>query len=453
MRLLIATPEYPPHEAGGIARFYATLAPALVRAGCDVTVVVASPYSDAFPSYEHDGVRVHFVPAAAIDRCSMDMPHLSAAPLFRRLVAAARAGHAAAAGLGPFDVIEATDFALPFVPFLLDGAPTPVAVQCHGSIGQIAAHEPRRADVELDHALAKLTEATLLPLADAIQTPGSPNAAEWTARLGRAVRVLAPPLKVESADVWDAGTDGLVLGRIQPWKGPEVLCRALRLIPAAERPRISWAGRDTNTAPDGGSFDAWLRRQYPDVWGTAVRPLGQRSREEARDLRRHARCVVVPSDWDVFNYTAAEAMADRRLVVCSNAAGASDLIVAGATGFTFQAGDAQDLAHCLRTAMALEPSAALSVGERARAVARARLDPDRVAAERMAAYREMAGSAPRPKSADWIAGFFSGHESAHVGTAFLDQIGIRELSQYLGTRIGRRVVPRSSAADAKGAVS
>jgi hypothetical protein len=180
-----------------------------------------------------------------------------------------------------------------------------------------------------------------------------------------------------------------------------------------------------------------------------IQPIGQQGASETSLLRRRARFVVVPSDWDVFNFTAAEAMSEGCLVVCSDGAGARDLIDAGETGFTFRAGDAQDLADCIRTAMELEPSVAKSVGARARAAVNARLDADVVARERLVVYRDLAVS--RAPASDWLRSFFSGHDSARVGLAFLDQMSIRALSQYLGARVRRRVMPHAvEAADGGG---
>lgn len=442
MRLLIVTPEYPPHQGGGIAKYYGTLAPALVRAGATVTVVVASPFSDAFPDYEHDGVRVHAVSRSDIDRRSDDMPHLSATPRFRRSLAAARAARDRAAAIGAFDCVEATDFALQFVPFLLDDGP-PVVVQCHGSTGQISLREPRRAEYELDHALTRMTEAMLLPAAEDVQTYSAANATEWAGRLARPVRVIPPPLAPEDAD-WTPGEAGLVIGRVQPWKGPEVLCRALRQLPEHASPRFVWVGRDTPTAPDGGSCSEWLRREYPDIWGTRIEPIGPRSYAGMVEVRRRSRMVVIPSEWDVFNLSAAEAMSAGCLVVCSDAAGAADLLEPGRNGFVCAAGDPGSLAESIRTAAALDMPRTREIGRHARETVIARLNPDVVARAHLAVLEGLAAAdATHPQAPDWVRDFYSGHASGHVSAAFLGQVGIRDLSKHLATRLGRRLTARA----------
>src|SRR5689334_11428042 len=87
MRVLLVTPEFPPHAGGGILKYYALLAEAWSAAGARVSVIVATPYS-AFDDYVTSGIPVHFVPLAAVDRHADHLTHLAAAPTYRRWIAA-----------------------------------------------------------------------------------------------------------------------------------------------------------------------------------------------------------------------------------------------------------------------------------------------------------------------------------------------------------------------------
>src|SRR5690348_12139099 len=250
MRLLLVTPEFPPQPGGGILKYYAALSEALVAAGADVSVLVATPFFSC-PDYEQNGVRVVSASADRVQWHADHLTHLAAAPQYRQWIAAglaaaewvAREGHR-------FDVIEVTDFGLLFAPLLtLDSRP-PLVVAFHGSVGQIAEHEPV-ARYELDGALARLTEAVLLPFVDGLYSYGPGNAAEWSRRLGREVEFFPPPLpmpQIASADRVAAGAmSAVVVGRIQSWKGPDLLCQAVRAVgnrlPADLT--IQWVGRDT----------------------------------------------------------------------------------------------------------------------------------------------------------------------------------------------------------------
>jgi glycosyltransferase involved in cell wall biosynthesis len=447
VKILIATPEYPPHAGGGIATYYSGLAAALVRHGASVHVVVSAPTSDDFASYEREGVHVTCVPRVAIERVSRELPQFSAAPMFRKWIAAARAAFDVALDIQP-DAVEVTDFGLQFVPFVTDGFPAPIVVQGHGSIGQISLREPRRPDVDLDHALARLTEAVVLPHADEVMTYGPGNAREWRTRLSRTVTVEPPPLAPLSAGV-EQREGMLVVGRIQSWKGPEVLCQALSKVRVADLATVGWVGRDTSSAPEGGSLDAHLRRAYPEIWGQRVDTMGPRSYAEVIHLMRRSRTVIVPSDWDVFNFTIVEAMSAGCVVVCSDGAGASNHIAHGRNGFVFPAGDARALASVLTHAASLTSDEASTIGLAARETVQREMDPDLVASRRLERFRTLAAHVlQRSVLPDWVRAFFQRHPSAQADLAFLDQVGLRDLSRYVGDRACKRVLSRVRPGDA-----
>jgi glycosyltransferase involved in cell wall biosynthesis len=444
VRVLIVTPEYPPRASGGIGRYYAELAPALAAEGCDVHVVVAAPFSEDAPDGCLDGVQVHAVARRAIDARAAAMGPLSASGTYRRWLAAAWEAADRAADCGPVDVVEATDFGLMFVPFLLAGAGPPVLVQMHGSIGQIAEHEPPAPQLQLDHALAKLTEALLLGRAEALGTYGAPNGREWTDRLDRDVEVIPPPVAPRREPAVPS-SGAIVAGRIQPWKGPDVLCRAIAQVDADVLPSIAWVGADTKTGPTGESLSAALTAAYPDIWGRRIVPRDHVAFEEAQRLLSTARIVVVPSDWDVFNLTAAEAMSAGRVVICSDGAGAADLIEHGVNGFTFRRGDAEGLAATLAAAARLDDEGARRIGAAARATAATRLQPAAIARRRLETFDRLRRAAvARPEVAPWIRDFFSGASGTAAGPEFLDQMSVRDLSKYLGRRVGGKLFGRAA---------
>src|SRR5439155_12552728 len=85
MRVLLVTPEYPPHIGGGILKYYALLTAAWAAAGAEVTVLVSTPFS-SFEDYEHHGAAVRFVSLDAVNRHADHLTHLAAAPMFRRCI-------------------------------------------------------------------------------------------------------------------------------------------------------------------------------------------------------------------------------------------------------------------------------------------------------------------------------------------------------------------------------
>jgi len=138
---------------------------------------------------------------------------------------------------------------------------------------------------------------------------------------------------------------GLVVGRLQNWKGAELLCKALRLVPEIE---IEWVGGDTDWGSTGLKASEYLAANYPDVLGKKLHWIGRLDREQVAEKMRGAGFLVVPSLWDVFNLTVAEGMEAGLPVICSRAAGAEMLIQDRISGFLFDPQRPEDLAACLK---------------------------------------------------------------------------------------------------------
>lgn len=442
MHIAIVTPEFPPHTGGGILKYYAVLADALVAAGATVTVLVATPFS-AYPDYEtSSGVRVRFVPLADVERHTARLTHLAPAPLLRRWLGASLAAADAVAALRPVvDVVEAVDFGLGYAALLCRADRPPVLVRMHGSLGQISEHEPTAPGMQLDTALSRTSEAQTLPYAERLVALSPSNAAEWSARLGQDVDAMPPPL-VLSAPARPAPTpySGLVAARIQTWKGPELLCRALAAL-GARVPSdltIAWAGRDTSTAPDGGSLSAWLGRAYPSIWGTRIVPIGPQPPSVIETLRASVRYVLAPSEWDTFNYTLVESMADGAVTIGSTGVGASYLCEPGINGFRFTVNDEAACGQALLDAHTLDTTARRAMGEAARATIARDLAPATVAAQTLDTYRAL--PAPRgTRPGPWLRDFFDPSVHPDVDpTAFLETVSIRALATHLRRRLARK---------------
>ncbi len=453
MHLVIVTPEYPPHAGGGILKFYRVLAPRYAAAGHRVTVLVANPFHDRVADYEHNGVVVRSVPRQTVRTCASRFPHLSAAPLLRQWLGAASAAAREAFDCSP-DVIEATDFGVMFAPLLIREERPPVIVQMHGSLGQISIREPVLPRDELDLALARVVEASLLPVADEIQAYGRLNCEEWSRRLQADCAFIPPALDQSLSRVGHrasgAAGPALVVARVQPWKGPELLCEAVgRLGLSRDALSVEWVGRDTATAPGGGSLSAHLAARYPDVWGRSIHAVGPQAPDEVWAKQQAARFVIVPSAWDTFNLTVAEAMAAERVVVCSDGVGASFLIRDGANGFLFKAGDADSLAGVLRRVLDLSAAELGAIGEAAQSTVVRELDPDRIACERLGRMQALVSSTTRrirPVS-DWLAGFVDGSGDRRADSGFLHSVSIREITRHVVGRLHGRLLGRPPSAN------
>jgi glycosyltransferase involved in cell wall biosynthesis len=444
MRLLILTPEYS-GAGGGIMTFYRSLVPALCAAGVDVHVVEGSAFLNAPGGDERlaDGVHVELLDRDRLTFWWDCFSFLEAAPGLRRHLAAAWAVWQQAKFGEHADVVEASDWGLLFVPPALESK-RPLVVQCHGSIGQIADHDPIAGE-ETEALLVKLIEKIVLSCVGTIQTSSQSNAAFWNAESCQSITTIRPTwsrLAVESSQIGDRG---LVIGRLQRWKGCDTLCAALRhLTPAA--PPIDWFGRDTVWGNRNQPTSRWLAETFPDVWNAKLVHHEQILPDEVTRRQSSALFNLVPSTWDVFNFTAVESMASGRPTIVSTGAGAAELIEDGVNGFVFPGHDSKALAETIQRVVGLQPSKLAEIGRAGRDTVDKELAPEAITWRRLDAYRAAisAFNARRPTPVNGWIGAACRPAAAPVGNGmtFLNNFPIKALGKHVVHRISRKVLWR-----------
>jgi glycosyltransferase involved in cell wall biosynthesis len=430
MKILLVTPEFPPDFGGGIITYYQNLAPALRAHGCSVEILKGSAFTHGGKDYVHEGISVSVLETARFAKWLGCFDHFAMFPELRRHLAAGFALHELAKKGDGFDVVEVTDWGLLFLPWMIE-ADARVLVQLHGSTGQIAYYEPGTGR-ESEGAFSLLLEKSALGEAPALSTYSHANVRWWEALLRRPIHYLPPPLKLKSfrpgekisSDTW------LSVGRIQHWKGPQVVCAAWEQL-GVKAPQLQWAGRDTVHGKTGQSASAWLGREFPAAWGKKIQPIGQFPSDEVQQRMGVAKAVLIPSLWDTFNLAAAEAMALGKVVVVSDGAGAADLVKHGVNGFVFPKGDAVALAKLVRLVENLDPVELHKIGNKAALTVHEQLAPDHIAVEKIKLYRSL----PEPTSnrVTWL------NECLLPATgakpfAFLDGLPLKELTRYVARR-------------------
>jgi glycosyltransferase involved in cell wall biosynthesis len=447
MRLLLLTPEYD-GALGGIMTYYCTLAPALCAAGVEVRVIEGSALYTAEDRADRrlGDVRIETLERARFIRWQERFPAFAAAPGLRRHLAAAWAMWEQARGGEGYDVVEACDWGLLFVPPAVE-AVRPLVVQCHGSIGQIAVYDPMAGE-ETQSVLVQLIERAALAAAQSVQTYSCANAAFWQAETQRDITMLRPAAQHSSVlSSPETSYRGLVVGRVQRWKGPEILCAALQRL-GTRAPAVDWVGRDMPWGARESSTATHLSRVFPGVWRQKINHcLGETPQEIAR---RQATALfnLVPSTWDVFNFTAVEAMASGRPAIVSRGAGASELIQDQINGYLFASGDADALAAALDRVLSESPARLAAIGQAARETVRTALDPNAVAAQRVAAYRSVIdafSTRPPLPVAGWVGDIcrptqpLPGNEMA-----FLDHLPLSAIAANMFARGRHKIVARLS---------
>ena len=139
---------------------------------------------------EMDGAHIEVLERARLDAWFAKFERFEAMPTLRKHLAAAWAMWEQAEYGRDFDVVEACDWGLLFVPPTVE-ASRPLVVQCHGSTGQIAVHDPVAGE-EACAVTTRLLERSCMAEAQSIETYSRANADFWCEETGRKVIAIPP---------------------------------------------------------------------------------------------------------------------------------------------------------------------------------------------------------------------------------------------------------------------
>jgi glycosyltransferase involved in cell wall biosynthesis len=438
LKILFVLPEFGVSVRGGIARFYQHAIAGLRSADCEVDVCIAC-HSDIQVAV--DDIVVRRPDPAKIVAAKNRLSHLALFPGLQSQLAVAFAAYEECSGGDGYDVVEVTDFGLLYVPWLGQRKRSvPVVVQLHGSPGQIGYRDPI-AGAELSDLLTRALETTYLARADDIHTSGIANALDWHRLLNREVRVIPPgwPTPGECAVSPESNSFGMVAARLQSWKGPELLCKVCEGL-EEDAPTILWVGGDHPFQRPDQLMSSYLGTRYPEIWGRKVIPLGSQPPEIAKSVQNAANFVVHPSSWDVFGLAVVEAMEGGKVVICSDQAGAAQLIEHGKNGFVYPGDDCGRLADLLRSVPKLDQQERRRLGEAAQQTIADKLDLQKITKARLASYVALS-SRDQKTGHSWLESIFApGVASSAISVeALLDITPLKKLLRYVVTRLMRRV--------------
>ncbi len=384
MHILIITPEYLPHP-GGISTYYQALAQCLQSTGENVTLAYFETYPSRGPAPKSNFQTVNLTDERSALQVAADRCFPGDHPLVRSVLAsglAARRWLRKALPKDSFDLVVTADF-LGLGSFLSGPEFPPLLVTAHGTLGQMQYHSPASQSAP-DRQRVQAWETLSLQQADFIHAYSPANTTFWQEQGYADIGFTRPP--------WVLGEDTppssrsaspsyiLCAGRLQSWKGPEQVLRALKHIPVeAGMPEIHWYGGDTQDPVSGEPLSLKLAREYPESWGTRFQWKKPVPREELKQLRSRAFACLVPSLWDTLNFTALEALDSATPLILSTAAGAAYLIENGHNGFTFTPdSNGQALAESLRQLLALGDKERQAMGQQGREHLQSHLTPGSV---------------------------------------------------------------------------
>ncbi|MEK6788328.1 MAG: glycosyltransferase [Pseudomonadota bacterium] len=424
-------------SGGGIHTFYRELLPALARDHeCHVLCGSATEVVDA-PSIEQDeyGVTYHSLDRERFVHYQQCFARYSAFPMLRNHLAAAWALHDIGLTLAP-DIVEACDWGLLFLPWVLEQT-TPTVVQLHGSCGQIAYFDPILGD-EVPAVLIQAIELASLPFAVDRLTCSSSNQAFWQKHLGMPVSLIKPALKIfpnEYHRVIDQKFR--VFGRFQRWKGIDVMSKALSQL--SETSQVEWFGRDSAYGTSDKLSTEAIQEKYPGVIGKKLLRHGPVPQTSVYKLQSSALANIIPSGWDVFNFTVVEAMSSGRPVICSTGAGASDLIEDGVSGLLFKAEDTESLINAMRRLESMTEESRMNLASRAYDTVCELLNPEKIALERIAHFERCLTQPKAPLVSSWLRTWGAPDQPATPDWQMLNQIPLKVLLSEAKQRLWAKI--------------
>jgi glycosyltransferase involved in cell wall biosynthesis len=421
-RIVFAGREvWPFVEGGGIGRYVWTAA-TLLAPHHDVTILTTDAHRDLPRDRLPQGVALAFAaePTGDVRPFSSSGQAWSAA-----LLEAVRE-------LAP-DVVEFGDYSgegFATVHARRGGDPrlrsTTVAVRVHTSGEMVAGLNEASASEATD--LVWTLERFPIRHADALLWPGGDVLDRYRDFYGTVAEPLRLPLPVRLEDLQpEAGVsppvDGplrlLFLNRLEARKGVAELVEAVRGLPDV---RLTLVGRDTDTAPGGGS----MRTHLEALADERVEFRDQVPHEQVPALIAAHHAVAVPVRWETFSYVTREALAANRPVLATAVGAIPDVVRADESGWLAEAG-----VEGLRAALAgIDRAAAekLIASGGPRAALEASLSS---AEEQAAAYAELAArAAPEPAAAETIDAVVS----LHAGDAGLERT-LRSLHAQRGVKV------------------
>jgi glycosyltransferase involved in cell wall biosynthesis len=210
-----------------------------------------------------------------------------------------------------------------------------------------------------------------------------------------------------------------------------------------DAPDVDWYGRDTAFLGTQQTTIGWLKADFPDVWDKRFHHREQISPERVRAIQQGALFNIIPSTWDVFNFTVIEAMSSGRPVICSNGAGASELIEDGISGFVYAAEDSSALARTLQRASSMSESDRREMAAQARHRLAVLLDPEAITTARLNAYAAAGARQAVPRlHKHWVRDLCSAGPIGTDHLCFLDNLPLKSIMTYAGQRTLGKVTGR-----------
>jgi glycosyltransferase involved in cell wall biosynthesis len=393
MKIAICVPSWPPgHSANGIVTYSSYIVPALRRLGHEVFVLTGNKMGDEDP-YTIDVQ--HF--AGTRSTWSRVMFRLSpGATAFKLASSALIRAVRDLVRKHRIDVLE-TEESFGLCRGILDLNLLPVVVRLHGPWFLNGRFNDANTD-ELSAWRIK-SEGRGIQGAHFVTSPVAEVLEAVKDRYGLrslASCVIANPVKAaDPADLWDVGTYSsekfLFVGRFDARKGGDLVLRAFAdLAESYPKVRLTFVGPDDGIRGKDGDIiqlEEFVRRNIPERHRSRVDFKGLMAHSQVMSIRRNHLAAIVASQYEIAPYSILESLSLGCPVIATAVGGIPELINDQRNGLLIPSKDAKRMFGACR-ALLDDPSLAARLGRQAWQDCRRLYEPELLAKQTLAAYRE-----------------------------------------------------------------
>ena len=187
------------------------------------------------------------------------------------------------------------------------------------------------------------------------------------------------------------------------------------------------------------SFGQYLSARYPDIWNKSIVTSLPLPNYDILELQRKVRFGLIPSTWDMFNFSCIELLAAGTPVICSDGAGASELIEHGKNGFKYSAMDIVALSDCIRRVQLLNETEYNKLAFAAIETVKDHLSPARLLPKNIGEYQNVLMNFKSSSANSFLEKIYAPSDQEHSIGEILDTFPLKPLLAYVANRLGSKI--------------
>ena len=396
MTICIATANFPP-QSGGIATFYGHLTSLLLKNNHSVIVLMPDEHASEDDADEvqtnNRFTKILLKKKYAYYRLQYQLyfpPEGLSAPEWIAAGLAMRDWLLENQKKYGIEVVEVSDYG-GIAAFLIDDSLPPVVVTGHGSYTQVSRYNYSKNDRH--SKVVRILEKISFQLADGVIVNSPLNKKDLEILFGRQIEFSTAPFLVSTEkELMKNSGCPLIIGGLQKIKGSITTADAVHLcISQKKNIRLCWIGGDTYTAPNIHKMSAFLQEAYPDVWNKSFFWLSEQTNERVIEQMQEASFIIIPSEWETFNYVALEAASLHKAIIMTDKTGASYLFTHEKDAWIIPANNPQSLAEAILY-LANNPEICKTLGYNAAITINKILNEEVIINERVNIYKRIINS-------------------------------------------------------------